>query len=354
MIATRTADREPTVSPEELAAAMRQGLEARRFFRKPAEAPLPPIPHFELPDGSLLPKLLDLGGVIGAPAPAHGGVKGRVVRLARKVVKKLMNPWLDRQTRFNHTTYDHLQVINIYLGHLAAKMDTQNEVARRLLAELAASRQATATAHARMSEFFREVYQLRQALAAAGGPSPDGLFPTAPPPIDPVHVVEGLFLHTRLAPPPGRALVVSPVGLHALDLASLGYQVVLAGATAEPLSHPDLRVSDDVAGLPYADGSFDWAVAFCGEGEHAHGTGLAGADVERTRRAVARAMAPGGRLVGSYLVTDAIPGADDLADLLAPFRILAVRYASRAGHGWSLSESPDPVAELVLYEATVG
>ena len=40
MIATRTPDRDPHVSPEELAAAMRRGLEARRFFRKPAEAPL--------------------------------------------------------------------------------------------------------------------------------------------------------------------------------------------------------------------------------------------------------------------------------------------------------------------------
>src|SRR5262245_51496864 len=118
MIATRTADREPSVSPDELAAAMRNGLEARRFFRKPAEAPLPPIPHFELPDGSLLPKLIEFGGVVGMPAPSHGGLKGRVVRLARKITKKLMNPWFDRQTRFNHTTYDHLQLINLYLGQL--------------------------------------------------------------------------------------------------------------------------------------------------------------------------------------------------------------------------------------------
>src|SRR5262249_59369455 len=140
----------------------------RRSFRKPSAPPLPPIPHFELPDGSLLPKLMDFGSVVGMPAPAHPGLKGRVVRMARKIVKRLMNPWLDRQTRFNHTTYDHLQIINLYLGHLAAKMDTQNEVARRLLAELTASRQATATAHARMSEFFPEPYQLRQAPPPTG------------------------------------------------------------------------------------------------------------------------------------------------------------------------------------------
>ena len=86
MIVTRTPDREPTVSPEELAAAMRRGLEARRFFRKPAETPLQIVP-FVLPDGSLLPRLLDHGGVVGMPAPAHPGVKGKVVRALRKVVK---------------------------------------------------------------------------------------------------------------------------------------------------------------------------------------------------------------------------------------------------------------------------
>ena len=65
---------------------MRRGLEARRFFRKPAEAPLHIVP-FVLPDGSHLPWMLEHGGVVGMPTPAHPGLKGKVVRALRKVVK---------------------------------------------------------------------------------------------------------------------------------------------------------------------------------------------------------------------------------------------------------------------------
>ena len=66
------------------------------------------------------------------------------------------------------------------------------------------------------------------------------------------------------------------------------------------------------------------------------------------------AEVPGGRLIGSYLVADGIPSCDELSELLAPFRVEAVRYAARAGHGWSLSPNPDSAAELVLFEATAG
>jgi SAM-dependent methyltransferase len=149
-------------------------------------------------------------------------------------------------------------------------------------------------------------------------------------------------------------LVVSPIGLHALDLATLGYQVVLTGARAEPLAHPHLQVADDLAALPFPDGSFDLAVSFCGEGDHTSGTGLAGSGLERTRRAVARALASGGRVIGSYPVADAVPSEDELAELLAPLQVDEVAYASRSGHGWSLSSDAVPTAEVVLYVATAG
>lgn len=344
MIATRTPDQH--VSPEELAAAMRRGLEARRFFRKPAEAP-PQIVPFVLPDGTLLPHLLEHGGVVGLPAPVHPGVKGKVVRTLRKVIKKLMNPWLDRQTRFNHTTYDHLQLLQTYLGHLAAQLDAHTELARRLLTELATSRQATATVNARLNEFYLDVYQLRQAVAAAGGPLADAGVAPLPAPADPVHVVEGLFLHTRLAPPPARVLVLDPVGLHALDLASLGYQVTQYGHAAHaPLTHPELRVAEGDAGgrLPFPDGSFDWVAVLATAGR----PGLL--DTAAGRVEIARVLAPGGRLIGALPAEDATTPAD-LAIAVGPFRVTEAAYASRAGHGWALAAEPAPAAEVVLWVA---
>jgi hypothetical protein len=346
MIVTRSRERDSTVSPEELAAAMRQGLEARRFFRKPSDEPFP-ITNFVLPDGSLLPNLLEHGGVVGAPAPAQPGVKGRVVRLLRKVVKKLMNPWLDRQTRFNHTTYDHLQLLQSYLGRLAAQLDAHNEVERRLLAELKASRQATATVTARLNEFFLDVYQLRQAVTAVGGLPTDGSGAPLPAPVDPVHVIEGLFLHTRLSLPPARVLVLDPVGLHALDLASLGYQVTQVGTARAPLVHPDLRIAEAEGRLPFPDGSFDWVAVLATAGPTAGGFETVAGRVD-----VARLLAPGGRVIGSTPADEA-PTPADLAIAVGPLRVTEAVYARRAGHGWALSANESRDAELVLWVASL-
>src|SRR5690242_8559246 len=85
-------------APAELAAAMRNGLEARRQAQVPQAPPdLPPPPV-----GDPIAPLWPLTGLLGHPATAKPGPAGRAIRLARRAVKKLMNPWLDHQTRFNH------------------------------------------------------------------------------------------------------------------------------------------------------------------------------------------------------------------------------------------------------------
>jgi hypothetical protein len=337
--------RSAAASPDELAAAMRHGVEARRFFRPP-QAPLPPrLPA--PPAADLFPQIYHYGCVLGHPTPATGGPVGRLLRLARKVAKTLLNPWLDKQTHFNHTTYEYLRQMHDYLADVADRVDQLN---RHVVLDVTPQYKVT---NARLNEALYDLYQLRRQLAGDGElPADDSIDARPPVPADPVHVIEGLYLHTRLAPPPGRVLVLAPLGLHALDLASLGYQVVLAGATHDPLAHPNLRVGPDGAALP--EDTFDCAVTLCGEGEHTHGAGIAGPAGARLREAVARALTGGGKVIGSWPVEDEVPTAAELAELVKPLRVVESAYAVRAGHGWRLSPAPTPDAELVLWVAGTG
>src|SRR5688572_8767484 len=103
MIGVTQLTRRGVLSPAELAAAMRDGLESRRIAQvspAPVEAPVTTDPT-----AGLWP----LVGLIGHPVPFKPGMKGKALRLARRVVKKLLGPWLDHQTRFNHALTTALQ-----------------------------------------------------------------------------------------------------------------------------------------------------------------------------------------------------------------------------------------------------
>lgn len=311
---------------------------------------LPPLP--EVPATAMLPQLMDAGSVMGFPGPPGGGLKGKILNTLRKTLKKLTNPWWDRQTRYNHATVDFLQYLHAHVGLLTERL---NEVTKVVAQEVAPGYQTT---NARLNEALYDVHQLRRALAASQGvtsPDPEALGPPSGPttPLDPVQVIEGLFLHTRLAPPPGRGLVVAPVGLHALDLASLGYQVVLSGSSWEPFHHPDLRVVNgkEPTTQPFPDGTFDFAVALSAEGEHTHGLGLVGDKVRSVRETVVKMLQPGARVIGSWAVKDAVPTRADLVEALKPLNVIEMVHAVRVGHGWSLRAEPDAEAELVLWVA---
>jgi hypothetical protein len=277
-------------SPDELAVAMRKGLDGRRVFRNPSS--LPPVPA---PPAELLPQLAEMAGLLGHPAPPGLGLSGRLGRLARRAVKRLMNPWLDRQTQYNHATAAYLKSVHGYLVGVTERVNA-------LQAELA---QQAAALHARTD------------AATFCGPHADG----TDVPDDPVRVVEGLFLDTRLPPPPARVLVLTPDGTDALDLAGRGYQVVQSANGVEP----------------FPDESFDVAVALAGERAN-------GPPTDSTLTSLARVLTPGGRVIGS--------GSAKLATRLGPLRVVERVYAVRASHGWSLAASRTDAADLTLWVAT--
>jgi hypothetical protein len=279
-------------SSDELAAAMRNGLDARRYFRNPP--PLPPVPA---PPAELLPQLAETAGLLGHPAPPGRGLSGRIGRLIRRAVKRLMNPWLDRQTQFNHSTAEYLKSVHSYLVGVSKRVNSlEAEVARQ-----------SADLRLRSDE---PACCCRHSPVRADDTIPD----------DPVRVVEGLFLDTRLPPPPARILVLTADGSAALDLAGRGYHVVQSVNGAEPFS----------------DESFDVAVALAGER-------AGGLSVDSTLAFLGRVLTPGGRVIGS--------GSSEPAGRYGSLRVVERAYAVRATHGWSLVASPTDDVELTLWVA---
>lgn len=280
-------------SPDELAAAMRNGLDGRQFFRNPPR--LPPVPS---PPAELLPQLAESAGLLGHPAPPGRGLSGRLGRIVRRAVKRLMNPWLDRQTQFNHSTATYLASVNNYLVGVTERVNAlQAEVARLSATAL----HAQPDGHTCCGR-----HSLRPSTVTLAD--------------DPVRIVECLFLDTRLPPPPARVLVLTPDGADALDLAGRGYHVV--------------QSANGVG--PYSDESFDVVVALAGDRAD-------GPPADSTLASVGRVLALGGRVIGS--------GPSEPGGRFSPLRVVERAYAVRDPHGWSLGASPTDESELTLWVA---
>lgn len=278
------------LSPAELAAAFRDGLESRRqvaAIQAPPDLPSPP-------GGDPVAPLWPLAGLLGHPAgAATPGLGGKAVRLARRAVKKLINPWLDHQTRFNHqlTATLQAQLAEVY-RHLQLVTWRLNEVTRGQPPLLHAL-------EGRVNECFYEVSRLR-----TGDPG-------AAVEVDAAWAAEETFLQTRMPDPPGRALVLAADGVAPPTLAAFGYSVL----TASPA---------DAADLPLQDGSLRLAVALDRGGPDARS--VWSADGRPAREALARLLTRHGRAVGS--VRDAAATIDaDVARLCAPLRVVEVSRA---------------------------
>lgn len=130
---------------QELAQAIRLGLEHRRWPFAPVEPPVP-----EPPAGvEVMARLWPTYNALQRPADAKPGRFQRPMRFARRVLKVLLRPWLDVQTQFNHSVIEaldaqqrqfveHLQQLAAYLRErpaalqaLANRLDeTHFEIAR--------------------------------------------------------------------------------------------------------------------------------------------------------------------------------------------------------------------------------
>src|SRR5262245_17013417 len=202
-------------------------LKSGRASRERASAPIavPPIIT-----GDRLARLLDVSGILGYPAPRSGRFTG-LVRLLQICVKRLMSPWFERQTRFNHLAYEVLHSVHHQVALLTERV---NALQREVSSEVLPSYQET---NRRLNECFHDFYQLRRFLTGLEMPS---VGEGEQPHFDPVHTIEALFLHTRLPRPPARVLVCSNIGAHAVDLASLGFQVNVYGCEPGIANHPSL------------------------------------------------------------------------------------------------------------------
>jgi hypothetical protein len=331
------AERLDSIPPDVVAAAMLQGLENRRFLDRPATplpAPLGPPPE------DCDQRIREAAHSALNPQEAPGGP-------FRKLLKKLHNLFRSVFERFHHvnlTTADQVQRLK---DSLAPLPDRINQIEQKLYQQILIDHDKL---NARLNECLYTIHHLRSELAAQY-PSVeiDAKIPShLPVPIDPIHVIEGLFLHTRLPAPPGRILVLAPLGLHALDLASLGFQVVLSGGQQAIPSHPALQTFEEVESKPETT-QFDLIVALCAEGSLSNGCGIVGPTQAENRLRFSQQLLSGGTSIGSFLVEKEVPTPTQLKAMIEPFQLHEVQYARRAGHGWSLSPERSEEATVILW-----
>jgi hypothetical protein len=308
-----------------LADAMREGLDRRRFC-----APAPAGPDFG-PLAQLEPRhrVLAYADLVGMPPAARCRVGARFVGWLRRLFRVFLRPWLDLQTRFNVGTAD------VLLAHHAELLRCLNDLFGH--------------GH-RITELYHHLYaeqEARQALAdridRLTGESPR----TPPPPEASDHVLEQVFLHTRLPAPPAQLLEMSwGPAARAVELTSLGFQVT--GVALDALPPP---AGGGPAGLPFPNESFDVVTALSDLME----AGRAG-DVHAVAEA-ARVLRPGGRLLLS-VPFDAEGGAGydraRLEAILRPLAVTELTFGVRHGARWALAAdepAPGPRGALALVVA---
>ena len=169
-------------------------------------------------------------------------------------------------------------------------------------------------------------------------------------------ILESVFIHTRLPRPPARLLDLGCAeSTNALEMASLGFQVVGVDLRRLPLEHSSLRmVEANLAELPFPDGSFDVVVCLStlehvGLGWYTPGDA---ATDDRVLAEAARVLRPGGTLLlttpfGKPTVTPVHRVYDQarLEELLRPFRVTEWSYGVRDGETWSLTTDGDRAAK---------
>jgi SAM-dependent methyltransferase len=260
-----------------------------------------------------------LADLVGRPAPARPGKLRRLVRLLQRAAKKCLNPWLDVQTRFNRGAIDALD------AHARTLRD-QERFNRAAVDALAAWTHGLQTQLARLQAHVEALtshvndWACRLQADRDERPAQVG-----------ARILENVFVHSRLPPPPGRLLDLGCAeGTNAIAMASLGFHVVGIDRRRPPLGHPNFQMLHaSLARLPFPDDSFDVAVA------------MSAVESDQVAVAeVARVLRPGGR----FLLTvpfghGAVPhcrlcDAEALTQMLRPFRVLERAFGVREGDAW--------------------
>jgi hypothetical protein len=198
--------------------------------------------------------------------------------MLRRVVRKLTAPWLDFQTRFNHSLLAELQAIDL---------PGQDQAIHELHQRLESLQDRVSECHYKVESFLA-----RLPVPAASHPQQ-------------VAALNG-FVPTRIPQPPGHALVLSG-GVAAVGiLRGIGYTVLQAPAA-------------EVYDLPLKSGAFRVILAL-GSAEDKQ-VSLWSPGGAAARAAVARLLAPSGRVFGSVRSVHNV-GAAVVSGATAPLRVV--------------------------------
>ncbi|HEY7424661.1 MAG TPA: class I SAM-dependent methyltransferase [Gemmataceae bacterium] len=317
---------------EGLAKALRSGLELRWSIPSP---PLEETPTAFPPHGDVRPFLERYVDVLHYSPPRRRDPLRRMVRVIRLVLRNLFGPWLRVQMLFNRSTVSAIEQVDRRVQSLEeAKLSLRQAI--ETLEKIVLSRSDRELN--RQAETLEEGLRLRvnRELDGSGAIARAGLWfnPSVAVQLDKngprvadinERILEPIFIHTHLPRPPARLLDLGcSASTNAIEMASLGFEVVGVDPRPQPLSHPNFTmIQANLAGLPFDDESFDAAVALSALGHRPSD--------EQTVAEVFRVLKRGGR----FLVT--APYRARLDRLLGAFRVVERGYGVRDGDIWSFT-----------------
>jgi SAM-dependent methyltransferase len=340
---------------ERLAKALRSGLELR--WSIPAPPPNSPNPF--PPRGNVRPFLEPYADTLLLHLPRRRHPLHRVVRLARYLVRKLIAPWLHFQSHFNLSTVSVVEQIE----HRIRALEDAEAALRHAVETLEKTFLSRADHElSRDIDNLEEGFLLRvnQELGRHGKIGQAGLWFEPPvhvqldrdgPRIAGVseRIVEQIFVHTHLPRPPARLLALGCSGsTNAIEMASLGFQVVGVDPHPSPLRHPNFTMIDThLAELPFEDESFDGAVALSTLARLGLGWPVPderGISDEQAVAEILRVLKPGGRFLATVpFGRGTAPAGQRLYDrarldrLSTGFRVIERGYGVRDDDAWSFT-----------------
>ncbi|MGH7171326.1 MAG: methyltransferase domain-containing protein [Gemmataceae bacterium] len=336
----------PTTEP--LARALRSGLEFRWSLpASPANASNPFPPH-----GNVRPFLEPYADARKYPLPRRGHPLHRLVRLARYLLRMLSAPWLHIQSRFNLAAVSVVEQVERRVRELEGAERSLRETVETLEKTLLSCGDRELD---RQRDSLEEGFRLRvnRELGREGKIAQAGLWFEPPvhvqldrdgPRIAHVsaRILERIFVHTHLPRPPARLLDLGcGNSTNAIEMASLGFQVVGVDARPMPLRHPNFTmIRTQLAELPFEDESFDAAVALSSVEQIGLGWSNPeerGASEEQAVAEVFRVLKRGGHFLltlpfGRRAVTRA-----RLDRLLHAFRVVERGYGVYEGDAWTFT-----------------